>query len=415
MESRGKAKVQPGVNARCLITIYAVAMTLVAGCGGSGSSGSVGPPRTPPVTADYLEVSASNLPTAVLGGRCMDADQGDVDGDGDTDLVLAQEIGTNIVLINDGAGVFAELANAVGGGFGDNEDVRLADFDNDGDLDMLTVHEDDGEHSLLLNDGSGVFIESVGAIPVNSVANAAEVVDLDLNLLDDILLGNEGPNIVLLQLANVAFFNDTGNRPIGAATTQDLLLVDVDNDGDEDLLSVNESDDRLFINNGNGVFADESATRWPGNDGETREADAADVDGDGDLDIVLGNVSFNLAVSPANRLMLNDGTGNFSDATSTNLGGVLNQGDSFTIRFFDIDADGDPDILSPRNTIGAGGSLDVWINDGTGSYTPAPASPFSTAPNGSIFDIEVIDVDSDGRNDLYLCHRTGTDQLYIRN
>ncbi|MGB5489636.1 MAG: VCBS repeat-containing protein [Woeseiaceae bacterium] len=345
----------------------------------------------------------------------MDADQGDVDGDGDTDLVLAQEIASNIVLLNDGLGAFTRFTGAVNGGFGDNEDVRLADFDGDGDLDMFTAHEDDAVHALLLNDGTGVFTEAGGAIPINSIANAAEVIDLNSDTRPDILLGNNGANAVLLQLANGTFVDDTANRPIGLGTTQDLLLLDIDGDNDQDILVANELDNNLFVNDGNGLFSNETVARLPSNDGETREADAADVDGDGDVDIILGNVSFNSGRSPRNLLLLNDGNGIFVDATANNLSNVVNQSDSFTIRFFDIDSDGDADILSPRNELGQGGDIEVWLNDGNGAFTLAPSSFFSAPPAGSTFDIEVVDVNADGQDDLYFCNRSGTDQLYIRN
>lgn len=343
----------------------------------------------------------------------MDVDHGDVDGDGDIDLALAQEFALNIVLLNDGAGVFSIAAGAVSHGNGDNEDVRLRDMDGDADLDMLTVHEDDGVHALLFNDGAGVFADMSALIPVNSVANATEVIDLDDNGRADILLGNRGTNIVLLQQANGSFQDDTGNRPIGGDTTQDLLLLDIDGDGDQDLFLANELDNQLLVNDGNGFFSDESAARLPGNDGETREADAADIDADGDLDIIIGNVDFNSGRPIQNQLLVNDGDGVFADLSATNLANVVNTGNSFTIRFADIDADGDPDILSPNNTIGQSGDIEVWINDGNGNYSMATTSPFSAAPSGSAFDIEIVDVNADGKDDIYFCYRSGTDQLYI--
>ena len=139
------------------------------------------------------------------------------------------ELATNIVLVNDGAGTFSVAVGAVVGGNGDNEDVRLRDFDNDGDLDMLTVHEDDRVHALLFNDGSGSFIDMSSLIPVASTANATEVVDLDSDGLLDIILGNQGPNIVLLQQANGSFVYDSANLPLNSGgTTQDLLLLDIE-------------------------------------------------------------------------------------------------------------------------------------------------------------------------------------------
>lgn len=387
---------------------------LIACSGGSTSSGITPPPPPPQNNATFQNVSASNLPLSLLGGLCMDADHGDVDGDGDIDLALAQEHATNLILLNDGAGVFSVLAGAVMGGTGDNEDVRLRDFDGDTSLDMLTVHEDDGVHALLINDGSGAFQELSALIPVNSIANAAEVIDLNNDARLDILLGNRGSNIILLQQPDGSFIDDTGNRPIGAETTQDLLLLDVDGDGDQDLFVANETDNRLFINDGSGFFADETATRLPAGSGESREADAADVDADGDLDIIVANVNFNFGRPIRNRLLLNDGSGVFTDATAINLAGVVNMGNSFTIKFVDVDSDGDADILSPNNTVGQGGNIEVWLNDGNGVFSTAVESPFSSAPSGSVFDIEIVDVNDDGKDDIYFCYRSGTDQLYIQ-
>jgi len=403
---------------RIRFLISTVFSLMLLACGGGSSSPrmvALPPPPPPPSgNATYQNVSSSNLPVSLLGGLCMDADHGDVDGDGDIDLALAQEHATNLILLNDGSGVFSVLAGAVMGGIGDNEDVRLRDFDGDNNLDMLTVHEDDGVHALLINDGSGVFQDMSALIPVNSIANAAEVIDLNSDARLDILLGNAGSNIVLLQQADGSFVDDTGNRPIGSETTQDLLLLDVDGDNDEDLFVANETDNHLFINDGNGFFADETAARLPAGSGETREADAADVDDDGDLDIIVANVNFNSGRPIQNQLLLNDGSGVFSDVTASNLAGVVNMGSSFTIRFVDIDSDGDADILSPNNAVGQSGDVEVWLNDGTGVFSAAAESPFSSAPTGSAFDIEVVDLNADGKEDIYFCYRSGTDQLYLR-
>lgn len=400
-----------------LLTVAAT--ILLASCGGGGGGGSSSlppppPPPPPPAPSLYTDVTATNLTASETGGRCMDAEHGDFDGDGDLDLALAQEMGTNIILLNNGSGVFSRKNGAVAGGAGDNEDLRLRDIDGDGDLDMLTVHEDDRVHALLLNDGNANFSDVSSRIPVNSTANAAEVIDLDMDSLPDILIGNEGTNLVLIQQMDGSFVDDTANRPIGGSVTQDLLLVDVDGDMDLDLYISNETANELHINDGTGVFTNESAQRLPPVNGESRQADAADIDNDGDLDIVVGNVAFNMMLPVQNQLLVNDGSGVFSDETAARLAGVANAADSFTIHFFDIDGDGDVDILSPINRLGTGGSMDFWSNDGTGQFTTFMTPPLSAAVNGSTFDIEFFDANGDGMTDIYFCHRTGNDQLYLR-
>lgn len=397
-----------------LFTLLTIFLTSCGGDSGSSSTNTTAPSPPPTNTnAPFQNMSARNLPQGSLKGMCMDADHGDVDGDGDIDLVLAQEFSTNIVLLNDGKGVFSVSAGAAKLGDGDNEDIRLRDLGGDSSLDMLTVHEDDGVHALLINDGSGVFTDSASPIPVNSIANAAEVIDLNNDTRLDILLGNRGTNIVLMQQMDGSFVDDTVNRPIGLGTTQDLLLLDIDGDTDQDLYVVNEGLNRLLVNDGSGIFADETMVRLPGLDAESREADSADIDNDGDLDIIVANVNFLLNAPIQNRLLINDGTGVYSDATSTMLADVDNNSSSFTIRFVDVDADGDPDILSPVNNLNFGGSISVWLNDGNGRFSTAADSPFSSAPSGSVFDIEVVDLNGDGKEDIYFCYRSGTDQLYM--
>jgi hypothetical protein len=125
-------------------------------------------------------------------------------------------------------------------------------------------------------------------------------------------------------------------------------------------------------------------------------------------------VRFLLNQPLANHLLINDGAGNFSDGTAVGLATVSNNSSSFTIKFADIDGDNDPDILSPINNLGDGGSVRVWVNDGSGVFSTIATSPFSTAPSGGVFDIEFVDLNADGKDDIYFCYRTGTDALYLQ-
>lgn len=372
------------------------------------------PVPTPDLVADrYTDVTRSNLPFNQLEGRCMDATHGDLDGDGDLDLVLAQENATNLVLQNTGDAMF--VVGSLEGGDGDNEDVRLADLDGDGDLDLITVHEDDQVHAVFDNDGRGGFIEVDGRLPedLRSTANGLEVADLNSDGRIELLIGNAGPNLVLSQQVDGTFVDRSSVWPPGADTTQDLLFVDVDGDGDDDLFVVNEEANVLLISNGEGTFVDESAVRLPAASSESREAVAADLDGDGDLDVVVANVQFNRDVTPANQLLINDGTGVFSDETATGFAAVANETSSFTAQLVDLDGDGDVDVLSPINDLGDGGRIDVWDNRGDGTFQVPETSLFGTEPTGSTFDIEVADFNGDGATDLYFCNRTGSDQLYL--
>ncbi|MCA8965690.1 MAG: VCBS repeat-containing protein, partial [Planctomycetes bacterium] len=104
--------------------------------------------------------------------------------------------------------------------------------------------------------------------------------------------------------------------------THALALGDVDGDGDLDLVVGNSGflgggQTRLYFNDGAGRFSDETATRLPVDHQITRAVALGDVDGDGDLDLVIGNSPIYGTVTGQNRPYLNDGTGTFSDVTAT--------------------------------------------------------------------------------------------------
>ena len=185
----------------------------------------------------YTEVTRTHLPSG-LAGRCMDSAAGDADGDGDLDLALAMEFEPNVLLLNDGAGLFRNASVQLPRTEHDSEDVAFADFDRDGDLDLVLVSEDDRKDELYLNDGTGRFTDASERLTPDDVSNA-------------------------------------------------LVVLDLNADGAPDLLTGNIGVDRALINDGAGRFRDETETRWPqrGAESRTQDLEAFDADGDGDLDV----------------------------------------------------------------------------------------------------------------------------------
>lgn len=149
--------------------------------------------------AFYQEVTKSHLPPELFG-QCMDADAGDADGDGDLDLVLAMEFNPNILLLNDGSGHFSYADKHLPEGIHDSEEVEFADFDGDGDLDLIFVSEDDKTNEFYLNHGKGNYIDASDRIPSKGTSNAHAVLDLDNDGDLDILIANYGSNRVLINL-----------------------------------------------------------------------------------------------------------------------------------------------------------------------------------------------------------------------
>ncbi len=371
-------------------------------------------------STDYYEdATQSHLPFQDLQQLSMDASLADLDNDGDLDIIIANEHRPNILLINDGTGKFTnESAQRIPQIAHDSEDIGIADFDGDGDLDIIIVSEDDQTNELYLNNGDGTFKDAGDRIPVTGTSNSVVVHDINNDGYPDVLIGNNGQNNALINDGKGNFKDETSKR-LGAFTdvTQDLTLADIDNDGDEDLLIANEDANRVLINDGKGFFTDESSRRLVFRDTleESREVDAADIDGDGDLDLLYGNVqAFVPNAERQNRLLLNDGKGYFTDVTSTQLPKDNNR--CFGVAFLDIDSDGDVDIIT-GNTNGdrfdGMTPFSVYLNNGKGKFTDQTTKILPENIKGRGFDMDFEDLNGDQIKDLFLCNRGSQDFLLL--
>ncbi|GAA4271530.1 hypothetical protein GCM10022258_08240 [Aquimarina gracilis] len=368
------------------------------------------------VASLYSDVTLTHLPYKDLQALSMDAGIDDLDGDGDPDILIANEHRPNILLINDGKGKFTNESTRIPQIAHDSEDIGIADFDLDGDPDIIVVSEDDKTNELYLNNGEGTFTDAGNRIPVTGTSNSVVVYDVNNDGAPDVLIGNNGQNNVLINDGKGYFKDETIER-FGKFidVTQDLTLCDIDNDGDQDVLVGNEDANRILVNNGKGFFEDQSSNRLPyrNEPEETREVVTADIDNDGDLDILYGNVqAFVPNALRQNRLLLNDGKGFFSDITQTHL--PKDEHRCFGVAFLDIDRDGDADIMT-GNTSGArfdGDSLfSVYINNGKGTFSDATGTFMPATIKGRGFDIDFIDLNGDGIKDLFLSNRGSQDFL----
>ncbi len=432
---------RPGVRVAGLtgrVTALLLLAALPAACTGSPDSSAAdgeappsdGPPIRTAATGDsgsasraplFREVTETHLPTEELEGLSMDAGVGDLDGDGDPDIVIANEHRPNILLLNEGDGRFRNASDRIPRAAHDSEDVGIADFDGDGDLDVIVVSEDDRVNELYLNQGGGHFEAAGDRLPVTGTSNAVLTPDLDGDSVPDVLIGNNGQNVALVNEGDARFRDATGERlPRILDVTQDLELGDVDGDGDLDLIVGNEDDNRLLINDGEGIFSDETSERLPLRDApeETREADFGDVDGDGDLDLLLANIrGFVEGADPRNRLLVNRGDGHYRDETGERL--PEHRDRSFDGDFIDVDGDGDLDIVTSNSQVNLDeGRIEdapyrVYLNEGGGLYRTATEEVFPPGVVGTGFDAEAADVDGDGRIDLYLASRGSVDRLLL--
>ncbi len=286
----------------------------------------------------FDDQSSTRLP--VLDDTSIDADFGDVDGDGDLDLALASVFGQNRIFINDGAGTFTdESLSRLPFDAAQSMAVKLRDLDGDDDLDMVVANRD-GRNRILINDGSGNFVdESTLRLPADADPSFdLEIADLNGDGTPDLLIANQGTQNRLLVNNGLGVFSDETvlRLPVLLATTLDALITDIDGDGDPDLILAEGGEGlRLLINNGSGVFNDESGARLPALTDYVVKVDVADADYDGDDDLILANMG-------QDRLLLNDGTGVFSDGTGAQL--PVDTSRTFSLQPQDVENDFDADL-----------------------------------------------------------------------
>ena len=144
--------------------------------------------------------------------------------------------------------------------------------------------------------------------------------------------------------------------------TASVSSGDIDGDGDVDILVANgrhwPGQNRIFFNNGRGIFTVE--TNLGTQKSTTYATELADLDGDGDLDIAVGN-----DMAP-NYIFLNDGKGVFTKSTSFGE----DYASTRNLTLSDIDSDGDIDIL----IINRGMPNQICLNDGKGTFTKTISS-----------------------------------------
>ncbi len=236
------------------------------------------------------------------------------------------------------------------------------------------------------------------------------VADVNGDGLDDLWMGGgkgQAP-VLMVQDANGTLQISPGAHKLDGHG-QELLgsrFIDGDGDGDEDLLVIagsNEDDLRspafrhhYLRNDGKGRF-DRVDDALPPMMTSGQRADAADIDGDGDLDLfVCGRQTpAHYPFAPRSYLLLNDGSGRFSDATQERARDLMGPGMVSDARFADLDGDHDPDLVLAGEWM----PVTVMMNNG-GRFTDATASAGLAGTSGWWNSLCAADLDADGDVDL---------------
>jgi hypothetical protein len=323
----------------------------------------------------------SRLPAIPEG---YDLCTGDVDGDGDIDLVVSNDHSPNQLFLNDGTGAFEDatagrLVTPSGGSSPSNATYEgdLADLDGDADLDLVFCNDHNLLNRVYLNDGLGFFTDmTASALPAHREWSIDQVLgdfdgdgDVDWYVSNDPSLGGAGVLSRLYLNDGSGVFQDVTATNLPAGTRGDFrsFAVDLDQDGDLDIVLPRSTQAQVLVNQGGAVFTlDTALVPFPG------LVHAADVDGDGRVDLLARTGSL---------LLRNRGGLVFDPPVAL---------PATTVTSVDLDGDGDLDLL---------GYLSLLLNDGSGMFTIAPNLP----TNGHSIrgdSISVADLDGDGDDDL---------------
>lgn len=363
----------------------------------------------------YVDVTTTHVPPGP-DMHAVDAVTIDVDGDGDLDVVVAVEHGPNALYVNEGAGRLRWKPGVFDPTPRDNEHVRAADFNGDGHLDVIFVAEADEVHQLYFGNGRGGFSNESARLPGGSQGNGVAVGDVNGDGLPDIVVGNTpedkpGPARNFLWLNDPArpgrFIDATATHlPASEDHTQDIALADLDGDGDLDMVVANQSPpNRLLLNDGQGRFTDASERLELLTPLETREVHVFDATGDGHPDIVFFNLTSNnhgWEKDPQTRLLVNDGQGRFRDETARRL--PAHTFSSWGGRVVDFNGDGAPDLLVSAIQVPGFVPLQVraWQNDGKGSFRDVTLDVVPSATVGRGWSMAQGDLDGDGKDDIFI-------------
>jgi hypothetical protein len=327
---------------------------------------------------------------------------GDVNGDGNLDLVLAKGRHWPLVdrvLLGDGRGHIVTAYN-----LGDRADRsysgRLMDIDGDGDLDVVISNDAPDQKLIYLNDGKGSF-------HVGSTYGRAEwetrntsVADLNGDGQPDIIVANRresgATNYVCLNKGKGRFDADCLAFSHESATT--ITPADFNHDGLIDLAVPHRDRGQsyVYLNGGNATFPNTGRAPFGPPDARIRMAEAADLDRDGFLDIVTIDEGRGVAVYFGQK----DGT--FSSDVAIDDGKVT----PYALAVSDLNGDGRSDIVVGH----VEAPSTIYFNDGSGRHYSRVQ--FGDA-KGAVYGFAIADLDQDGLLDIAVARSDAPNVVYF--
>jgi len=314
------------------------------------------------------------------GDRPISVFCADLDGDGDLDLALANDLSDNVsILKNKGDGTFQAEVNYSAGRYPGS--VYCADLDGDSDLDLAVANYLSDNVSILKNNGDGAFLAKVDYVAGDGPFSLF-CADLDGDGDLDLAVENtESYNVSILKNNGDGTFQTKVDYPAGQKPWS-VFCADLDGDSDLDLAVANggvspsyDSSVSILKNNGDGTF--QAKVDYPAGL-EPASVFCADLDGDTDLDLAVAN-----CLGRSVSILKNNGDGTFQPKVDYPVGSPT------SVFCADLDGDGDLDLA-------VAGAVCILKNNGDGSFQSAVTYGAGDGP-WSVF---CADLDGEGDLDL---------------
>ena len=343
----------------------------------------------------------------------------DYDSDGDDDLVISQwsdnDKSSKQSIFENNSGVFQDISGITNINH-DGRDITAitADYDNDGFLDLLFINR--LKSRLYKNDGKGKFIDMTSTIGIDFIRNGMKAGFFDYDLEGDLdLYVASGSTNALYRNNADGTFTEVSNKSGTAGNSvksKDIAFGDFDEDGDVDMFVLNQNGaSRFYDNRRQGYFVDITTTVGLNFVGEPSAVISGDYNNDGYLDLFISDLA-----GEQHGIFQNKGDGTFikDEASLSAIDGltgfVINQAD-----FADVDNDGYLDLLvagNPARKDKYRSGLLLLHNDGQGKYTDTSNSLPSELE--IIEQVKTADMDSDGDLDIIIMNDQGNVRI-MRN